>query len=862
MKQQPRSPAVRFPFPPLVAPLLAAASLALLPLPGSAAPHPSTVFTDAELARLRAARTDPAYAELLAALRATVDPQVGKPLTSAAVFGDVRLAGYALAGYALAAEIQDVPAWRDLARTSLLNALKWTDWGFGEGDDLNRAHLLLGATIAWDVLHPHLSATDRTNVRNRLAAEAARFAAAVDRNAWWVTDYVQNHNWINFAALGLAGLALEGEDSRAASWVSRARENDRRIKAVFDLVTDGSWHEGVGYQQYGMGTALPWWIAAARRGFGPGDNAMTRALGTYLFHVQLPNNGRGYIATHGDWTGWTGPVMAQNLRWTARRFGDRRAQEAARRWASAGPRSTAAWNAFHYAMEAVALDPSVPGADLTAQPLDFYGDDQQLAILRSNWGRGALVVALKNGVLGGRGNYERIKDGAFPGGILNIGHDHMDDLGLWIYGDGEWLMPECVGYNIGRTTGPKAWQTAFHNSLLIGGRGQLGDEREGVHSATAHAWFFQRDAHVPLTASTLNYAFARGDGTKLYPASLKPTGIFRTVALARDGYAVLRDTVALGAAQNVEQVFHFMDAAAQEGGWIRGDAKNGRRLGIGVVSPAAFATTFSTQTADKLTKGFEADNAVSLVRVRASAATTAATFLELLWPARLENWNARPVLTALDRTRPHVGLHIAFPGGRTEEWIFNAGARTEASGLVLEGDTGIRRTAADGTLERAVLLGRGRLYDESGTRLLVGTESAGVLEVTFAGNRAHLSGTAAQDARFWGPSVEALTVNGAAAPWRREGEMVIVGQAPLAPLVPPPPLYSDDGDVLPAELDADGGLPDSTPRGSGGFGPDGAPGETGKKSGCACTPAGSTGALALLLFAGWRRRRPGGRFPA
>src|SRR5207248_7851843 len=103
--------------------------------------------------------------------------------------------------------------------------LTWSDWGFGEGTpDLSTAHMLIGAACAYDWLWPYLSATDRANLAARVGSEAARIAAAMP-SAWWNDEYVQNHNWIDTAALGLAALALWGEDARAPAWLTLAQDH-------------------------------------------------------------------------------------------------------------------------------------------------------------------------------------------------------------------------------------------------------------------------------------------------------------------------------------------------------------------------------------------------------------------------------------------------------------------------------------------------------------------------------------------------------------------------------------------------------------------------------------------------------------
>jgi hypothetical protein len=779
------------------------ASLLVLaaPVRAGAQAHPALLFDAAGLVELRTRVSNPAYADLVTALRGGMDARVGRTLLSGEFSGDVRMSGNAIGGFALAASILNRDSDWATARAALLGALSWGDWGFGEGDDLNRGHIILGVAIAYDLLHGRLTDAERASVRSRLASEAARHAAAYDANIWWRLDRLQNHNWINTAAIGLAGLALDGEDSRAPSWVTRARSNWSQVKPLMDRITDGSWHEGVAYQVYGWIHAMPFWLAADRRGFDVSDSVVLRSYGRYRLGAHLPEDARRYVTTHGDWTGWAGPGTSTVLRYAAARFKDGAAQELARRYAAAAPRSQAAWDVLAVGMEFLVHDPSVPALDMAREPLDFHGNDQQLAVLRSRWSAGGTVLGFKAGVLGGRGNFELLRDGQFPD-TYNIGHDHIDDLGLWIYGDGEWLLPECVGYNIGRTSGPKAWMAEFHNTLLVNGTGQLGDDRSYGLDGKRIPWMLQRDADLSLLGSTAHYAFARGEGARLYPAAANVSRVVRTVALAREGHIVLHDDIRLSAAAPVDQVFHFLDAASQDGAWIRGNSKNDRVLGLRVVAPASFTATITAQTADKLSKQFEPDASVSLVKVRPATAGANNTFLEVLYPTRGASWSARPNVQPLDPARPQSGFSLPLAAAR-ERWVYGSDGAATAAGLTLAGDAGLVRTGSTGAVERTVLVGRGRLAD--GARELVANPNNGIAEIELVGSTANVTGANLEGLTFWAPTtVTTITRDGASVAWSRDGERILLGVAP-APAPSPVPtsgalLFADNFDACATTL--------------------------------------------------------------
>jgi hypothetical protein len=767
-----------------------------------------------------------------AALNAAIGPQVGKVLSSGAD-PDPRLVADMLGAYAMTGMLLNDAAYQTLAIQSLMATLTWSDWGFGTGDDLDRAHMITSVAIAYDVLYGLLSTSQRSEVATRLGAEAQLFSTDVTNGIWWATEYLQNHNWVNMAALGLAGYALNGDDPRAAGWIQQANANAAKVTAALSLITDGSWHEGVGYQQYGWSMAMPYWLAAAQQGVDVSDTQPLRAYGQYWMAIQLPDQGREYIATHGDWSGWATPGASQLLRYAAAKYQDPLAAEAATRWIAAGPRSTIASDAFYLDLEMIAFDPNVAGIDPNTLPLEFYAADQQLAVARSNWTSGALVLGVKSGELGGSGNFQRLQKGGYPGGGLDIGHDHNDDGAFWLYGDNEWLLPECVGYNIGTSSGPLAFQSVFHNTLLFDGTGELGDDKVS-DNGLGYSWFFQRQAHLSIVADTTDYAFVQADATQLYPTGDNLQSLLRTFVLARDGYVVLNDTVSMSATHQVDQVFHFLTAASQSGSWLRGDAPNDRTLGIAVVSPASFSAKIGSQSANNLAKQFDPSGTEATVELHASTAASSAQFLELLWPTRGSLWSQKPSVTPLDTARPESGFTLVLPTG-TETWLYAPGGSGAAGSFVLTGQIGIVRAGTNGTLQRIVQLGAGDLADQNGTRTLMQSTQAGVIEVSFqSATTAVVSGADPSGLRFYGPGITQVFVHGEPATFSRDGSMIVLGTAPAAP---------DAGTSVPSDPQMVGG---TNTGGSSSGSPEGATATHASRGGCN-SPASDAALLSLVV---------------
>jgi hypothetical protein len=744
------------------------------------AAHPQTITDAAGLSRLRAARTG-SHRWLADTLKKTLDR-----------YKDSQPSAAGVGGYAIAAQIFNDSSVPDASRYIAAAKRGLLAMGGGDrGNDLAQAAYLRNAALAYDLLYPALSDGERSTVRARLADSAANLSQAAANGIWWTRDYTNNHNWVNFSALGLAGYALRGEDLRADGWVRQALDNAARLQPVFDAVKDGSWHEGRGYLEFGLFSQVPFWISAQRQGVTVGDSALVRQLGRYVLATQAPGHERLPVVTNGD-ANWSRPGLPLLLHYTAARFRDPYAQEAARRWeADTNPvtaRSGASESIYFPAMQYVVYDPTVPAVDTARVPLDFYADDQQTAVMRTGWGPDATVLAFKNGVFGGRGNFERVKAGRPPGTYINFGHDHVDDLGLSLYGKGGWYLTETHAYNCcGNPGGDYGYSTRYHSSLLIDGVGQLGDDRGTRHGSSQHAWFFSREASMPLHVSTQHYAFARGDGTRLYPSSLGAESLLRTTVLSRDGYAVLHDQARFGSARRVEQLFHFQLSASAGGGWVKGTNENDHVLGIRTLAPAAVSTAIGTLNSNEcysLCPGTADTGFFSHARVGPRTAATDTTFLELLWPTTESGWASRPDAQPLDVANPERGFTIPLPGG-PERWVYATGTTTLAGEHRLDGgQIGVARSSQSGLLQRVALLGQGSLFDKGGSRLLLATPGDGVAEVAFTGTRADVSGTVTAGIRFYGPDVTEVRIDGTPVPWsRQDGGIVSVGASGGGPSV-------------------------------------------------------------------------------
>jgi uncharacterized protein (TIGR03382 family) len=762
-----------------------------------AASHPSLFFSASDVPALREAALT-THAEVANHITTVLNKHLND-VAAVAQYDDFRFEGNQVAVWAFAYQITGNTAYAAKALQEIKVYLGWPDWGNGEADslggpDLNEAHMMLGVAVAYDWIYETLSAADRTAIATRLGQEGA-LVAAYEPVSWYVDEYLQNHNWIDTAGLGMVGLVLAGEDSRAASWVAIAQNNLVILQNTIGQIEDGVWHEGLPYEGYGLSMALPFWQALKHIGSDYTDMGLLRGYGKYYAYAGIPDSPRELILPFGDFTDWPHEMALQILRFGAGRFQDGLSEAVAQRWLAAGGRGTDLPEMWYNVFEFLSYDPTVQPSNISALPLDGSFPDMGIAALHSTWSAGDFTLGFKAGVYGGNVNFARVETtGKWVGGTggwIEWGHDHNDDLSFWLFGAGTWLAPEAMGYDAGDNTSyaQKANQTAYHNAMMVDGNGELGDSRVS-DSNWNNPWFFGRVSKQLFTPTgTADYAIAGGAGPGLFDTTLGMTRWDRVLVMARGRYALVRDDLQASAAHNYDWLCHFQDGVSlNTTGWVQGIGKNGMSTGVRVVSPAAWTATTGTQTA-QLMSNFDSDNLTSYIQLRPTAAAKDQQFLMALLPVKTASWASRPTVNALDATNTGAGV-VMSPGSALEErWVF---ARTGTAGQSA-GDLSIAGSIAgmvahdtSGAAIRSVIFGAGRISDQNGARLVLATASAKALEANLSGTTLVMTGQSVADFQAYSPAATAVTLNGSAVSATFESGMVTYPAVAVPVPVPAP----------------------------------------------------------------------------
>jgi len=546
----------------------------LQPLPASLEKmqgiHPRLYLDAARIAELRQA-IQTTHAQMWKELRQYADRAVkaGPPAYRErdSYSGDEQLwqrnVGNTMPVLAMAWVLSGERQYLDAARQWALASCNYGTWGLGriDGMDLAAGHQLFGLAMVYDWCYADLGQEARRTIRDTLVKRTqAMFEGAATGKAWWRNSYLQNHLWVNICGMAASGLALFDEVDEASGWIGLPLEKFRRTMAA--LGPDGASHEGVGYWEYGAEYMLKFMdLARSWLDVDLYTNDWWRNTARYAQYLSLPRRAwrRGNcIVDIADCPRghWYGPDYL--LRGLAREFHDGYAQWLAQQVEDAGVAAPGApW------LNLVWFDPGQPATPPSSLPLLHHFEDMGIVSARSDWSGDESLVVFKCGpFIGHKAVQEFTYD---PGG----GHVHPDANHFVLFGAGEWLI---------RDDGYRSKWTGQHNTLLVDGRGQLGEGKEwfdGMQPLAVKA----RPKIVRVSAGA-DLDQVTGDATEAYPAALGLRRYLRHLLFLKPDVLLVCDEVVTDKPRQLELRFHpeSPQAERQDNAFIMRGAKSILRL--------------------------------------------------------------------------------------------------------------------------------------------------------------------------------------------------------------------------------------------------------------------------------------------
>ncbi len=447
--------------------------------------------------------------------------------------------GNTMCGVALAYLLTGETRYLDGARAWALASCAYPTWGLGKNDgmDLAAGHQLFGLALVYDWCYDGLGEAARRTIRQTLSRRAsAMFTALAARSVWWHDSYLQNHLWVNICGLMAAGLALFDEVDEASAWAGLSLDKFRRTLQAFG--PDGASHEGVAYWGYGIEQGLKiMHLARDLLGVNLYGHAWWRNTASYGRYLTLPRRAwtkQNSIVNFADSPrrSWCGPDYL--LRALAAEYRDPHAQ-----WLAAEIDRANIDNPLRRWHNLLWFDASVPALPPDAQPTLRHFADMGIVSARSGWSGDESLLAFKCGPFIGH-HAMRLFDYDAGGG-----HVHPDANHFVLFGAGEWLL---------RDDGYGAKWTGRHNTLLIGGSGQIGEGGSWFKSGAALEAGARPRVLKALSSPSLDHVV--GDATEAYPRASGLQRYRRHLLFLKPDTLIVLDDIALERSRPLELRFH------------------------------------------------------------------------------------------------------------------------------------------------------------------------------------------------------------------------------------------------------------------------------------------------------------------
>lgn len=422
-------------------------------------------------------------------------------------------------------------------------ALTYEHWGHGYASDvdLDAQYMMEGLALTYDWLHEQLPADLRKQLRDCIAEHCRiLYEASLGGRTGGGMAFQQNHFWFAHLALGLGAAAVYGEVPEARIWLGWTFDRFERV--FLTLGDDGGFHEQPAYWDYSMPTLfmmIDLYEQCSGSTIPYGDLGLRNAA-AYRFHNMYPGLKR--TAAFGDTTIKAGVPRRDALLWLAKRYQDPVARGMADLFTSA---RAASWPYLVY------LDESLAATDPRAVvPTMHYYDDIQMAFARTSWSDDATMFGFISRPLGG----EKWAALCRKFGLGGTGHNHPAQNHFVLFARGEVLAAD-PGYTYEK-------RTANHNTVLVDGRGQLGDGEMWPHPTAGRA-------HITAFTSDRDVCLVTGEAASSYPKDLGLTRFERTLAMVGPDIVVVYDRLQAKDERRFTWRLHFYGHAARVGpAWV------------------------------------------------------------------------------------------------------------------------------------------------------------------------------------------------------------------------------------------------------------------------------------------------------
>lgn len=333
------------------------------------------------------------------------------------------------------------------------------------------------------------------------------------------TVYVMNHLHIRMAGLMAAAVALQDvadktpdQEAMLVKWMGMGLYKDGY--GMNALMPDGTSQEGLPYWEYGTS-----WVFqgayVAETALGIDLIGMTNVYSQsaeYVLYNGLPMNewtSSQNLLNVGDSPTYHYDGPSHLLRMIAAEYNDGTAQ-----WLAKVFEEKNIGQNEHVWMSAMFANVNVSEAEPeNLETLKWYKDLDHV-IARSDWSGNEDILSIKTGVPCGKNLLKMVQNGSYVG-EADAGHAHPDANHITLYSNGEYLLRDdgyCDKY------------ASNHNTLLVNGKGQLGEGdawmQEQPYISNNAIPHMEKVEEVVDVGNGVSYDYIIGDATEAYATNL------------------------------------------------------------------------------------------------------------------------------------------------------------------------------------------------------------------------------------------------------------------------------------------------------------------------------------------------------
>ncbi len=835
----------------LAAALVMVAGLALAAAPARSATtpapmgHPRLFFNAADLPALRAQAAS-SHADIWQPIKAYVDTLRGSapPTHPPDDAYEGFFAGYGeqLIPLSFVCALTEDEDYCALARTYLRTLAGWPLWSADGEVGLGHAHLLVGMALGYDWLYPLLPPEERDLLQQAIATQAQRTYNAsaggydYEFNNFWIKSYMQNYYWITNSALGIAGLALLGEDVTRDCRVNASYNVNLRAGpgTNYDIVgtlaggnqaqvadqiegtdgyrwwqlVDGSWVRSdvvtaaAGCDMLDLQLDAQTWVDQARariaigrdilNSIGDGSWHESMYYGNYILTMTLPFwinlralQGVDIIPHHylQNYTAWQLYNHIPNSTEFLLSYGDfdwtwrnsHRPQNILRFIASEYDDGYAEWKAQQF----IAADPR--SVEIWSAPwyvLEFLYYNPDIPPRTPDDLPLARVFPDIEGVIWRSG----WQDDAVLFGLKSSAPGGRFAFDTFTQGLYPWEAP-CVESGCALATGHDHQDaTSF---TLYGGGAWLAPENVGVEvSSTAQ--------HNAILIDGEGQYRVPDDRFGAYPSDFVGRDARLTATASSAGFNYLAAdatpcyTIA-GLQAVTRQVVYVRPDYFVMLDNLAADAPHRYEWGLHVTHGVTVEGNWLRgQAAEGQLLGvnvvapqpFEVstgDDGYPFVRTAPQDPATSTRMIHLLYPTDTARWAQKPAVSLLADSGQAAGVRVQRAGGEREDVLLRYAAENAAVTVgpyEYDGQVAVIGSHSDGSLDRLFVYG-GTFLAADGVPLVDGLTATEPFEVRYAADSVHVTGSSLHPVTLYAPGVEQLTVNGSDWPFERMGDTIM-----------------------------------------------------------------------------------------